>query len=199
MLTSCQLVTIISNWKETYDYKQYPQPNHFILKNQGPDRKSKATTATTTTTKRTSPGFQFLRKTVKLSQAGKKSPKTTKNMNLCGWEFLAKRQYYASQSRRHSYGGPPHLFPISDEGEDSEESETLGDLPPEIIQKANRYKNRRRSQPVGRASLVSNNRFFFSFFRRGEDTCFLEEGIRFKSFFVSFGLFWERVCHFVFI
>ena len=76
-------------------------------------------------------------------------------MNLCGWEFLAKRQYYASQSRRHSYGGPPHLFPISDEGEDSEESETLGDLPPELIQKANRYKNRRRSQPIGRASLVS--------------------------------------------
>ncbi|GAB1603407.1 hypothetical protein Ahia01_000622000 [Argonauta hians] len=74
-------------------------------------------------------------------------------MNLCGWEFLAKRQYYATQSRRHSYGGPPGLFPISDEGEDSEGSETLGDLPPEFLQKATRYKNRRRSQPVGRASL----------------------------------------------
>ncbi|XP_029641922.1 5'-AMP-activated protein kinase subunit gamma-1 isoform X4 [Octopus sinensis] len=74
-------------------------------------------------------------------------------MNLCGWEFLAKRQYYAAQSRRHSYGGPPALFPISDEGEDSEGSETLGDLPPEFLQKATRYKNRRRSQPVGRASL----------------------------------------------
>lgn len=169
MLTSCQhLFTIISNWKGTSDYKQYPQPNYFLLKNQGPDRKSKATTATTTTrtttTKRTSLGFQFLRETVKLSQTGKKSPKTTKNMNLCGWEFLAKRQYYASQSRRHSYGGPQHLFPISDEGEDSEESETLGDLPPEIIQKANRYKNRRRSQPVGRASLVSIFNRFFLFF-----------------------------------